>query len=166
LGSVDWKGALTMGHALKERMLSLAFLIVINGPAAPAQVSAAELYGFVRDPSANVVPGTQIRVQNLDTGLSRTVQTAEDGSYNFLGLRPGRYSVYIEASGFRPTLTKEIVLNATPRGPDTNMSMRNSHSRPDISISLRTGHFYFARRGNSQNFALFGIFGDMLSWAF
>ena len=47
-----------MSHALKERILGLAFLIVINGPAGRAQVSTAELYGSVRDPSANVVPGS------------------------------------------------------------------------------------------------------------
>ncbi len=49
------------------------------------------------------------------------MQTAEDGSYSFLGLRPGRYSVYVEASGFRPALTKEIVLNV---GQKAELSFR------------------------------------------
>jgi hypothetical protein len=110
-----------MSRALKERILGLAFLILINGPAARAQVNTAELYGLVRDPSANVVPGTQIRVRNLDTGLARTAATGGDGSYSFLGLRPGRYSVSVEASGFRPTLTKEIVLNV---GQKAELSFR------------------------------------------
>jgi hypothetical protein len=48
-----------MSHACKGRILNLAFLTAIIGPATRAQVSTAELYGLVRDPSANVVPGTQ-----------------------------------------------------------------------------------------------------------
>ena len=104
-----------MGHASRAGMLSLAFLIAITGPAALAQVSTAELYGLVRDPSTNVVPATQIRVQNLDMGLTRTALTGEDGSYSFLGLRPGRYSVYAEATGFRPIVTKEVVLTVGQR---------------------------------------------------
>jgi Carboxypeptidase regulatory-like domain len=89
--------------------------------ASPRPGTTAELRGLVKDPSANVVPGAEVRVQNLDTGLSRTVQTAEGGSYSFLGLRPGRYSVYVEASGFRPALTKEIVLNV---GQKAELSFR------------------------------------------
>ena len=107
----------------KPLPLGIAVLVTVAGgwQLAHAQVTTAELHGLVRDPSANVVPGAEVRVQNLDTGLSRTVQTAEDGSYSFLGLRPGRYSVYVEASGFRPALTKEIVLNV---GQKAELSFR------------------------------------------
>ena len=74
----------------KPVLLWVSALIVMTGEQSiRAQVTTAELHGLVKDPSANVVPGAEVRVQNLDTGLSRTVQTAEDGSYNFLGLRPG-----------------------------------------------------------------------------
>ena len=92
-----------------------------GGQSLHAQGTTAELRGVVKDPTANVVPGAEVRVQNLDTGLSRTVRTADGGSYSFLGLRPGRYSVYVEASGFRPALTKEIVLNV---GQKAELSFR------------------------------------------
>ena len=103
-----------MSEVFKVRILSLALLIAIISP--PLRwVSTADLYGLMRDPSANAVPETQMRVQNLDTGLARTAVTGEDGSYSFLGLRPGRYSVYAEATGFRPVLVKEVALTVGQR---------------------------------------------------
>lgn len=104
-----------MSQVFKVRILRLALLIAIISPAVRAQVSTADLYGLMRDPSANAVPETQMRVQNLDTGLARTAITGEDGSYSFLGLRPGRCSVYDEATGFRPVLVKEVALTVGQR---------------------------------------------------
>lgn len=49
-------------------------------------------------------------MQTLDTGLARSFATNDDGSYAFLGLRPGQYSVRISAAGFRPVLAKGITL--------------------------------------------------------
>ncbi|MCI0625490.1 MAG: carboxypeptidase-like regulatory domain-containing protein, partial [Acidobacteria bacterium] len=77
---------------------------------ASAQTNTAELHGVLSDPSGNRVPGAAINVQTLDTGLVRTFTTGDDGSYAFLGLRPGQYSVRISAAGFRPVLAKGITL--------------------------------------------------------
>jgi len=75
-----------------------------------AQTNTAELHGVLTDPSGNRVPGATINVETLDTGLVRTFTTGDDGSYAFLGLRPGQYSVRISAAGFRPVLAKGITL--------------------------------------------------------
>jgi hypothetical protein len=104
-----------MIHFLRMRILRISFLVIFSGAEARAQVNTAELYGSVRDPSENSVPGTRIKVQNLETGLTRTTLTREDGSYSFLGLRPGAYSVYVEASGFCPVEVKEVVLTVGQR---------------------------------------------------
>jgi len=125
-----------MNSPLRNRVLLWAgVLVTVTGGARTvrAQVTPAELRGLVKDPSANVVPGAEVRVQNLDTGLSRTVQTAESGSYSFLGLRPGRYSVYVEASGFRPALSKEIVLNV---GQKAELSFRLEVSPIMVAIEV------------------------------
>jgi Carboxypeptidase regulatory-like domain len=77
---------------------------------APAQTNTAELHGVVTDPASNRVPGATISVQTLDTGLARIFTTGDDGSYAFLGLRPGQYSVRLSAAGFRPVLVRGISL--------------------------------------------------------
>ena len=73
-----------MNHSFtKQFLMEIAILVTVVGGAQSvrAQGTTAELQGLVKDPSANVVPGAGVRVQNLDTGLSRTVQSLLYGSY-------------------------------------------------------------------------------------
>lgn len=77
---------------------------------ASAQTNTAELHGVLSDPSGNRVPVATITIRTLDTGLVRTFTTGDDGSYAFLGLRPGQYSVRISAAGFRPVVAKGVTL--------------------------------------------------------
>jgi len=88
----------------------IPILIVGNVLTALAQTNTSELHGILTDPSGNRVPNATISMQTLDTGLARSFTTNGDGSYAFLGLRPGPYSVRVEASGFRPILANEITL--------------------------------------------------------
>ena len=46
------------------------------------------------------MPGTQITIVNINTGAPRTTLTDESGSYRFLALPPGRYSLRAEFPGF------------------------------------------------------------------
>ena len=91
-------------------LCAIPIVIVANVLATLAQTNTAELHGLLTDPSGNRVPNGTITMQTLDTGLARSFTTGDDGSYAFLGLRPGPYSVRVEASGFRPVLANEITL--------------------------------------------------------
>src|SRR2546425_818893 len=86
-----------------------------------AQVNTADLHGTISDPSGAVVVNAEIMVQTLDTGFVRTTRTASDGSYTFVGLAPGRYSVRVLASGFRAATIKEITLMV---GQQAELSLR------------------------------------------
>src|SRR5262245_47851316 len=88
----------------------LSVLIVVSDLTSFAQTKSAELHGVLTDPSGNRVPSATITLRTLDTGLARSFTTASDGSYAFLGLRPGSYTLRIQAAGFRAVLAKEIAL--------------------------------------------------------
>lgn len=78
-------------------ILSAAFLI-------PA-TNADELYGRIRgavlDPSGAGVPDVQIQLLNADTGIKEQTVSGSDGSYIFLNLKPGKYNLSAQKSGFR-----------------------------------------------------------------
>ena len=95
---------------MPKSTLILAILVISNATTNLAQVNTAELYGIIKDPSGNTIARATIKVQTLDTGLARTMITPDSGTYAFLGLRPGLYSVSVEAAGFRPVLAKSITL--------------------------------------------------------
>ncbi len=61
----------------------------------------ARIHGTVTDPSGAAVPGAQVKATNLETNVSATVPSADDGSFEFLSLPVGTYQVTVTKSGFR-----------------------------------------------------------------
>ena len=73
--------------------------------------TTSAIVGQVRDTTNAVVPGAEVTIANSDTGLRRSAQTDDAGRFNFPQLKPGTYSVKVEAVSYTHlTLpTKRIV---------------------------------------------------------
>ncbi len=68
------------------------------------------ILGVVRDPSQAVVKGVHIRITNTQTNLSQETVSADDGSYRFLALPVGNYTLNATLTGFQHFSTTDIVL--------------------------------------------------------
>ena len=76
-----------------------------------AQITTATIIGTVSDPNGAPVPAATVTAKNVDTGLTRTVTSGEDGSFRLDFLPVGNYSVEITAtSGFKKAFRDGIVL--------------------------------------------------------
>jgi Carboxypeptidase regulatory-like domain/TonB dependent receptor-like, beta-barrel len=99
--------------ALKEfnmkQLLALLVLLLI-GVNAYGQTPTATLSGTVRDTSGAVVPSARITLTNSGTGLSRTVDTDDQGRYSLTDLDPGTYELRAEHPGFKAVIQKGVVL--------------------------------------------------------
>jgi carboxypeptidase family protein len=98
---------------MKKLVLLCALIIAFF----PAQLTrgaepTGSISGTVVDPSGAAVPGAKITATNIDTGATRQTTTSADGSYAFLGLRVGSYSLSVEASGFQRTVQTGISVKA------------------------------------------------------
>ena len=60
-------------------MAQLAVLLLVIGAAPLSAQSTATIVGVVRDSGGAVLPGATATVRNVDTGLTRSVPTGEDG---------------------------------------------------------------------------------------
>jgi hypothetical protein len=70
-----------------------------------AQTSTVgNISGTVRDTQGAVVPGVQVTIKELRTGVSRTVQTNNDGLYSALSLPVGLYTVSAAPQGYKKTV--------------------------------------------------------------
>lgn len=71
-------------------------------PAEQAQQKAktAKIFGTVFDRAQAVIAAAKITITNTATNDSRTLTSAADGKYEFLGLPAGTYSLVFEAFGF------------------------------------------------------------------
>src|ERR1700676_1104286 len=62
--------------------------------------TTSAIIGQVSDASAAAVPGATVTVVSKETGLKRSANTDDSGRFNFPQLKPGAYSVRVEAEGF------------------------------------------------------------------
>ena len=83
------------------RGMTIAMLLAaLAGPGAPevdaqAGTTTGVIRGTVRDPAGDPVPGTVIVIQNRDTDLLTTVETASSGTFVRTLLPPGTYDLTV-----------------------------------------------------------------------
>jgi hypothetical protein len=94
--------------ALRHVAASLCCLLLANAVAF-AQGVRGNISGQVTDPTGAVVAGASVRLVNVATELDvRTVQTNDEGVYQFLEIEPATYNVLITAGGFADTSLADV----------------------------------------------------------
>jgi hypothetical protein len=88
----------------------LAILAISVAAAAFAQSDLASIVGTVKDQSSAVVPGVQVLVTNLGTGVTQRTVTNSQGLYRVDNLPIGNYEVSFSKSGFKVLDRKGITL--------------------------------------------------------
>src|SRR5437762_333732 len=85
-------------------------LVVVLCAAAFAQsTTTGAIGGVVTNPNKEVVAGASVSVKNIETNKEESATTDDTGRFKVANLRPGKYSVTINSSGFSP-LTQENVI--------------------------------------------------------
>src|SRR5258705_4648242 len=85
----------------KSALVALAATVLLLGSAVNAQTFRGAILGTVTDSSGAAIAGAAVAVKNVNTGLSRTVSTSEDGTYSVPELPIGTYTVTVEKAGFK-----------------------------------------------------------------
>jgi len=76
----------------------------------------SSLNGNVTDPTGAVVPGAQVILMNVETGVQRTTISDEQGRYSFAQVAPGTYQITDQLAGFKDVVVKDVrLLVNTPR---------------------------------------------------
>src|SRR5207248_7435384 len=98
----------TRGGSMKLRLLLACGLVLplvaSFSSSASAQLAQGELRGVVTDESGAVLPGVTVTAVHVETGTSRVVVTAQNGSYLMPAMPLGTYKVRAELSGFGTTV--------------------------------------------------------------
>jgi outer membrane receptor for ferrienterochelin and colicin len=75
---------------------------------AQTQITTGVIQGTVTDATGAALPGVTVEVRNVDTNLTRTLVTENDGRFVFLQLPPGAYRVSFTLSGFAPMVQENV----------------------------------------------------------
>src|SRR6266850_2543301 len=98
-------------HALVKWGAVTVGLTVLGSCLVIAQGSSATISGIVRDATGGVVPGVTVSAKHTESGLTRTVDTTENGGYRMPSLPVGPYEMTAEKSGFKQGIRKGINLS-------------------------------------------------------
>ncbi|HEY1679996.1 MAG TPA: TonB-dependent receptor [Candidatus Sulfotelmatobacter sp.] len=88
--------------------------IVLCAPFAACAVLSAQtgatgaISGAITDPTGAVIVGAQVRVTNMATGDSRTLQSNDRGLYLAPLLQPGEYAVEVTKQGFKEASSRDV----------------------------------------------------------
>ena len=82
-----------------------------------AQAVSATLLGTVTDPTGATVAGAKVTATETATGVIHESVTNASGNYTFPDLKPGTYSVTVEAPASRrtPIRTSTLLINSSTR---------------------------------------------------
>ena len=111
-------------RAIRSLALVVFSLALFAGASTFAQTFRGTILGSVTDTSGAAVPGATVTIKNLDTGLTRTVSTSDDGSYAVPELPIGNYSVSVEKAGFKLGLVTGIKVEVS------------SERRADVALQI------------------------------
>ena len=96
-------------------LLVVGLVAGFSGSAAGQEITG-QIRGTVSDSTGAVVANATVTITNIERSqVVRTVQTGSDGEYVAPLLPVGRYSVTVEASGFKRFVQTDIVLNVSDR---------------------------------------------------
>src|SRR5437762_1548400 len=95
---------------LTTTLIGIVGVIVLAGGLVFGQNFSGAISGFVRDSTGAVIPRTTVTAKHTETGLTRSVQTSEEGSYAMPALPVGDYEVTAEKPGFKAQVRQGITL--------------------------------------------------------
>jgi hypothetical protein len=90
--------------------LGVVGLVLSTAAAAAGQTSTGSIAGVVEDETHAAIPGAQVTVTNVETGIARSMVTDDGGRYHVPGLIPGHYEVRAQIDGFQTAIRRGIQL--------------------------------------------------------
>ena len=141
----------------------VAVLLLAIATQAAAQGTTGRVSGIVKDASGGVLPGVTVIVTEVKTGFTRNDVTDERGSYIFVNLPLGEYSVAAELQGFKKVSKAGFVLVADGRlGVDFALEVGAFSETVQVTVASETVNTISGEvsrtidRGQVQDMALNG----------
>ncbi len=108
-----------IGTGWKRSLVIVVYLLGLGVIETKGQLPTATILGVVRDSTNAVIPEANVSARHVDTGLTRTTVTGNQGAFRLQALPVGRYEVRVEHAGFQSavrsgltlTVSQEAVLN-------------------------------------------------------
>src|SRR3954471_3481534 len=112
-------------------LLLFAFAVCAK---AQTQITTGVIQGTIVDEQGATVPGATVEVKNIDTNLTKTLTTDDNGRFVFLQLPPGRYTLIASKSGFATIKQEEFTLTVG-QAANLDLKMKVSGVQEVVTVS-------------------------------
>ena len=99
-----------------------------------AQSTFGSIVGTVQDATEAVLPGAAVTLHSEDDNSDRVTTSGPTGDFQFVNLKPGRYSVASQASGFADTQVAAFDL-APRQTARVNVAMNVQSQQQTVEVS-------------------------------
>jgi hypothetical protein len=97
----------------KSISMALFLVCLLALTAFGQQTTTGSISGTVTDPSGAVVAGATVTITRVDTGATRVGETSSSGTFEFETMAPGKYSITVEAKGFKKAISTDITISVS-----------------------------------------------------
>jgi hypothetical protein len=114
-------------------LAGLVLSLLPLGAFAQGETTSA-IVGQVTDATNAAIPGATITITNRETALQRSAKTDDEGRFNFPQLKPGTYSVRVEAEGFDPQ-QYDNVFSGLGQKQTVNFRLKVAQSNQTVEVN-------------------------------
>src|SRR5258708_6389071 len=120
----------------RELVAIVVALMCAVGPTT-GQSTFGSIVGVVHDASQGVVPGASVQIKSLEDNSIRSTTASADGSFEFVNLKPGKYTLSAQAAGFAEFQVPSAELNARQTlRIDVTMTVETQGQKIEVSESV------------------------------
>jgi hypothetical protein len=103
---------------LSIRIPRIAFALaiacfVLSAPRTASAQASAGITGTVTDSTGAVIRGAHVTITNEGTSVTDKTATESAGTYSFKGVLPGKYTVAVDAAGFKKEVKKGVTVEVS-----------------------------------------------------
>jgi hypothetical protein len=128
-------------YAFRQGVAAVVLLLLVFAVAG-AQEFRGSLAGTVTDPNGAALPGATVEIKNVETNISTTAVTNDEGGYSFPLLQPGRYTLSVSSQGFNTAQREAIEIRVADRltlDIQMQVGVTDTITVVDSAVALETG---------------------------
>jgi len=126
-------------HSIRKSSICIVISLMIvavaafSGSPLHAQQTLGGITGEVTDASGGVIPNVSVSVTDEQTSLTRTTKTNGSGSYSFVNLPIGSYTLNYSADGYQAQKTPHITVQAD-RTATVNAALKVGQASTTVEV--------------------------------
>src|SRR6476620_9204151 len=120
-------------RSLFSRVFTIVAVIALCVLPASAQQTLGGITGVVSDTSGDVIPNASVSVVDEQTSLTRTTTTNGSGTYAFVNLPIGSYTLTYKAEGFDVQRTQRITVQSN-RTATVNVALKVGQNTTTVEV--------------------------------